>query len=666
MSRPSEYPQNCFLIKLRQLTILVNCPLVIGSLLPTNQHDHDQQQEAQTQIPDFAAVLSSYVERQKMLMEDSVSQLNMPIEATCVFSIPDLSLVDIHAIDCVLLTGTKHMLGLPFLTEYLGYKGRILATESSIEFASQLMEELVLYHGRTTSSASRDTLSTSMANTGSSVSDDGWRSIYTLRDARSCVNKIQAVRFRENITLFSTMRIIPYSAGHSLGSANWSLEAGYEKVAILSSTSLSTDTHPAPCDFGVLTDAKVVIFSDLVNNGNDDGTTQDEVESLSASKNKLFSYVGRAVRSRHNVVFPLCTSGIVYDLIPEIRQYLATMGIEVGSEDQSQLTMYMASPVADKSLQYSNICGEWMTDQHQDMMYVPEEPLIHGELLAKGGLQVIKSNDASMIGKQKIKEPCIIFTGDYRNLSKGPVKWFINRWKSSSLNVCIFIEPDTPPLNVLAQSMPRNSELTLLRIPIDHRLTLNQAHELLQRHCAHTTSTVHVLFPKLQGPNEWTTYGNMKWKTYESGEVITIDLQHQWERIAVTEKLAKSMAIRPFPLDEGKFYAPFSGILSLHDNRLELSPLLSVRHHELIELHKKRTLFSEPRMKQLVDRLNELGIPSSSLDIKVGETSVIVQLPSDMNARIIISHQSTRIEASDEKTRSFLRDVVLHNIVELA
>lgn len=85
--------------------------------------------------------------------------------------------------------------------------------------------------------------------------------------------------------------------------------------------------------------------------------------------------------------------------------------------------------------------------------------------------------------------------------------------------------------------MPRNSELTLLRIPIDHRLTLNQAHELLQRHCAHTTSTVHVLFPKLQGPNEWTTYGNMKWKTYESGEVITIDLQHQWERIAVTEKV---------------------------------------------------------------------------------------------------------------------------------
>lgn len=59
------------------------------------------------------------------------------------------------------------------------------------------------------------------------------------------------------------------------------------------------------------------------------------------------------------MVFPLCTSGIVYDLIVEIRQYLATMGIEIGAEDASQLMLYMASPVADKSLQYSNICGEW-------------------------------------------------------------------------------------------------------------------------------------------------------------------------------------------------------------------------------------------------------------------------------------------------------------------
>jgi hypothetical protein len=72
-------------------------------------------------------------------------------------------------------------------------------------------------------------------------------------------------------------------------------------------------------------------------------------------------------------------------------------------------------------------------------MYVPEEPLIHGELLAKGGLQVIKSMDASIIGKTKFKEPCIVFAGEYMNVSRGPVRWFLNRWKGSSFNLCVFV-----------------------------------------------------------------------------------------------------------------------------------------------------------------------------------------------------------------------------------
>jgi hypothetical protein len=80
-----------------------------------------------------------------------------------------------------------------------------------------------------------------------------------------------------------------------------------------------------------------------------------------------------------------------------------------------------------------------MTDQHQDMMYVPEEPLIHGELLAKGGLQLIKSMDSSIIGQTKHMEPCIVFTGDYHSVNRGPVKWFLNRWKSSTFNLCVFV-----------------------------------------------------------------------------------------------------------------------------------------------------------------------------------------------------------------------------------
>ncbi|KAM3583928.1 hypothetical protein VKS41_003893 [Umbelopsis sp. WA50703] len=463
------------------------------------------------------------------------------------------------------------------------------------------------------------------------------------------------------------MRLIPYSSGYSLGAANWSLEAGYEKVAILSSTSLSTDVHPAPCDTSILHDARLVIFSDLVNNGQTADTEVDLMESTSAARNKLFAYVGRAIKNRHNVIFPLSTSGIVFDLIPQLRHYLATIGIQIGSEFASQVTLYMASPVADKSLQYSNICGEWMTDQHQDMMYVPEEPLIHGELLAKGGLQLIKSMDSSIIGQTKHMEPCIVFTGDYHSVNRGPVKWFLNRWKTSTFNLCVFVEPDTPTLDVIYQSLPKDCDMTVLRLPIDNRLTLSQAQELLRQHCKSSKENcTYALFPGSNGPAEWTMHNDMKWRSYECGEVISVDLQHRWERIAVTEKLAKSIKLKRYPLENGKFYAPFSGLLSLHDNRLELTPVTTLRHQEFIALHRERTLLSQPKVKSLVDRLNQHGISSSALSMRMEGTTVIIQLPSDMRASISVGQDTTRIEAADEKTRALLRDVVLHDIVELA
>lgn len=80
--------------------------------------------------------------------------------------------------------------------------------------------------------------------------------------------------------------------------------------------------------------------------------------------------------------------------------------------------------------------------------------------------------------------------------------------------------------------------MTILHLPIDHRLRLSQAHDLVKQHCQRSTSDpVHVLFPRSQGPAEWTMLQNMKCRAYESGEIISVDLQHRWERIAVTEKV---------------------------------------------------------------------------------------------------------------------------------
>ena len=47
---------------------------------------------------------------------------------------PDFSAVDWKAVDFILISSYRHMLALPFVTEYTEFMGKIYATEPTIEF----------------------------------------------------------------------------------------------------------------------------------------------------------------------------------------------------------------------------------------------------------------------------------------------------------------------------------------------------------------------------------------------------------------------------------------------------------------------------------------------------------------------------------------------------
>lgn len=98
-----------------------------------------EQQPSQPPPTDLSSILSQYFSEQGKRATDTQSSSRTSAIQNCddltVFKIPDFSLIDIHTIDLVLIANSECMLGLPYLTEYLGYKGKIIATETTIEFA---------------------------------------------------------------------------------------------------------------------------------------------------------------------------------------------------------------------------------------------------------------------------------------------------------------------------------------------------------------------------------------------------------------------------------------------------------------------------------------------------------------------------------------------------
>ncbi|KAI9027334.1 beta-lactamase-like protein [Phycomyces nitens] len=391
------------------------------------------------------------------------------------------------------------------------------------------MEELVAYHGHSITSIAPNS-STHFSQLGSmkqSCVEQGWRSLYTMKEIASCIEKIQPVRFTETLTLFSTLRLEAHSSGHSLGSANWLLETSYKKIVFLSSSSLTPGLHPLDFDTSVLKNADVVHVSDL--------TSQSPHLDLSfqRSKVKMMSYIGRALKARSNVLFPIPTMGIIFDLIGEIRNYLLSVGIEIGHESH-QIPMYMVGPMANRSLQYANICGEWMTPELQEQLYVPNMPLPHGLMLKSGGLQVIGSISLDTRARKEFKEPCIVFTGDYACPTNGPVALFLKKWANSEHNVCISVAP--------ALNLPAGYRMTAIQTPLDTRLGLGDIGRLLTMHWERKPdgSPRHIIIPKRQGATQFQEDWRQKGADvhiYTSGDILDIDLKRKWDKVIISEKV---------------------------------------------------------------------------------------------------------------------------------
>lgn len=66
-----------------------------------------------------------------------------------------------------------------------------------------------------------------------------------------------------------------------------------------------------------------------------------------------------------NVLVPCYPSGVVYDLFECLSVHLEQSAL-------ASVPMFFISPVAEHSLAYSNILAEWLTQNKQARVYIPE------------------------------------------------------------------------------------------------------------------------------------------------------------------------------------------------------------------------------------------------------------------------------------------------------
>ncbi|GAB0185280.1 integrator complex subunit 9 isoform X1 [Grus americana] len=570
------------------------------------------------------------------------------------FCLPETELLDLSTVDVILISNYHCMMALPYITEYTGFTGTVYATEPTVQIGRLLMEELVNSIERVPKAQSasmwknKEVQRLLPAPLKDAVEVSMWRKCYTMPEVNAALSKIQLVGYSQKIELFGAVQVTPLSSGYALGSSNWIIQSHYEKVSYVSGSSLLT-THPQPMDQASLKNSDVLILT---------GLTQIPTANPDGMVGEFCSNLAMTVRNGGNVLVPCYPSGVIYDLLECLYQYIDSAGL-------SNVPFYFISPVANSSLEFSQIFAEWLCHNKQTKVYLPEPPFPHAELIQTNKLKHYPSIHGDF--SNDFKQPCVVFTG-HPSLRFGDVVHFMELWGKSSLNTVIFTEPDFSYLDALAPYQPL--AMKCVYCPIDTRLNFIQVSKLLKE-----VQPLHVVCPEqyTQPPPTQSHRTDLMIDcqpppmSYRRAEVLTLPYKRRYEKIEIMPELADSLV--PLEIKPGISLATVSAVLHTKDNKhvLQLPPKPP---QPPTSKKRKRVSDDVPECKPLkpllsgsipVDQFVQTLEKHGFSDVKVEDTAKgHIVLLQEAETLIQIEEDSTHIICdNDEPLRVKLRDLVL-------
>ncbi|KAF9382962.1 Integrator complex subunit 9 [Podila verticillata] len=455
-------------------------------------------------------------------------------------------------------------------------------------------------------------------------SGSGLYPAYTVADIKACIDKIQPVRFREHV------------------------------IAFISSSSIQTNLHPDLFDGSLLEKAGTVIAADLCPVG---------ATSYNSGVNDVCAKVAMTIARKGHVLIPCAISGFLFDLMEDIHLHLSHMGLT------HQVQYGFISPVAETALQYSNILAEWMAPRKQEMVYLPEAPLLHGILQEKGLSKTYKSVHGAF--SSDLKHPCIVF-GGHPSLRSGPMVNLLQMWGSQAQNSIVLVEPRMDSTACLEPF--KDLEISKRICPLDIRLSIDQLVDVMRKH----KHPKHVLVPsssttltRSDGTSELadakgtTSTPACQWSAYRYTEPLQLGIGSLYETVLLSEEashghLAKGIFPQSFGITS---IAAISGSLSIYNNRMQLEPA-SVGGRQILALHSQRQLCGTMNLGTLLAGLAMIGIRDPVVteleEIKdTRKAEIKIEFALDGKDAHIIVRENETIVKCEEASRPLLREAIV-------
>ncbi|XP_038988747.1 integrator complex subunit 9 homolog isoform X3 [Phoenix dactylifera] len=404
-----------------------------------------------------------------------------------------LHLWDPSLIGAILVSTPAGMLGLPFLARNPKFSGKIYATEATARIGRLMMEELVAMHAEFVQfygpderpglpewmkweeleklpPALREVV---MGEDGEELGS--WMPLAS--DIKECMQKVQSVKYAEEVCYNGTIILKAFSSGLEIGSCNWTVNGPRRNITYLSS-SIFESSHAMDFDYHSLQGNDLILFSDLSSlnsmakkgndfNGNNnhsepmhkdaplcdvsairtDYDNEDEIlrclggidENLEEIDKISFvcSCILDSLQMGGSALIPVGRLGVVLLLLEQLSRLLESSHLKV--------PIFMISTAAEEMLAFTNAVPEWLCKQRQQKLFSGEALFGHVELMDEKKLLLFPIlNSSNLFGTKTLhrmmwQEPCIVFSPHW-SLRLGPVVHLLRRWHADPRCVLVVEE----------------------------------------------------------------------------------------------------------------------------------------------------------------------------------------------------------------------------------
>ncbi|KPM09755.1 integrator complex subunit 9-like protein, partial [Sarcoptes scabiei] len=538
------------------------------------------------------------------------------VDSSPEFSIPEIKGIEMSKIDVILISNYRSILALPYITQRTNFNGTIYATQPTIILGELFMEELnsSIAKNPKIKKATHWKNSTVLTQIFSpefveSINLGELQTIYTMDEIHDTILKIKSVSFNEKINMFGILTAHAVSSGYCLGSCNWIIKTPHEKIVYISSSSTLV-SHIRAIDSAALKNADIAILGSL---------SLSQTAKPNARMSEFCDHVERTLKIGGNVLIPCYSSGEIYNLFECLTAHLESCGL-------GGVPIFFISPIAERSLMYSNIMNGWISESKQNRIFTAEEPFFHSQHIKNGRIKFFDSI-SNLNFQKEIRLPMVVFV-NHPSLRFGEVVHFIELWGSQPNNIMILTEPEFPFFETLAPFQPKSMKVVFC--PIDTRMSFYQANAILNeikpanivlpyQYTMCNEFEMKNLAAKTQTYSEMMIENeNSKLFSYRKNESIDLPLPFQKERLTIHSEIVKE--IRQNPSYDKLKLTKVSGILEAKNNRFELAVITKQIENKIrndsptLTLPMPRYLIGDVDVNKLVEILNSKGFENIHLN----------------------------------------------------